>query len=341
MHEKSLKYLGNHPPLFLIIESLLFVGFIGCLDYLTGYELAFSIFYLIPISIVAWFVGKNAGITVSLVAMVAWLLADLLTGHTYSIPSIPYWNALVRLGFFLIVTYILTGLHLAQKRREELNQFIVHDLRSPLANIVGGLELLQEILSERDNNAPKELLEMCSSSSHRMLMLINSILDLAQLESKQMSLELTHISVKHLIEQSMREVGMWARRSNISLVFKHDENINTIYADPIITTRIMINLLSNALKFSKPESVVSIQTAVVENNMVAFSIADQGRGISPELIGKVFDKFTGSNLRLRGGSGLGLTFCQKAVEAQKGRIWIESQVNVGTIVTFTLPQYVY
>jgi hypothetical protein len=104
---------------------------IGVLDYLTGSELSFSIFYLLPIALVAWLVGRKSGLVLSFVGAVTWLIAEQLGGSVYSYPAIRYWNALVRLFFFLIVTLALSALQESRTRQAELWQFMVHDLRSP------------------------------------------------------------------------------------------------------------------------------------------------------------------------------------------------------------------
>jgi signal transduction histidine kinase len=117
-------------------------------------------------------------------------------------------------------------------------------------------------------------------------------------------------------------------------------DVKQIYADPDVTTRVLVNLLSNAIKFSRPHSSVIICIEASDANMLAFRITDQGPGIPNEWVDRVFDKFTQVDARKTGGaigSGLGLTFCRLAVQAQGGQIWLESEVGKGTIVTFTLP----
>jgi signal transduction histidine kinase len=168
--ESSVKALG-----FVLIVLL------GVIDYLTGPELSFSIFYLLPISLVAWLVGRRAGVVVSGAGATSWLIADLLARPTYSHPAIPFWNATVRLGFFLVVTYALSELKASTNRQEELGQFIVHDLRSPLANVITGLQTIQDIAGEKMDAVQRDLVERCMTSCNRMLTLINSLLDLPRL----------------------------------------------------------------------------------------------------------------------------------------------------------------
>jgi signal transduction histidine kinase len=338
---RVLEYLSRQSRWHLVTLNLVLVVLVGVIDYLTGPEVAFSIFYLIPVSLGAWLVGRQFGIIASAVSAVLWLTADLLSGHFYSHSAIPYWNAAVRLGFFLAATYAISALRSSQERREELAQFIVHDLRAPLSNVMTGLQTLQEIGGEIIDAVQKDLIEMCMVSCNRMLTLINSLLDLAHLESGQMLLTLDDVSARELVDSSLQQVTVWARRNRVTLASHLDPGTGTVHADPTLTVRVLVNLLSNAIKFSGPESVVTVRAMPYAANMVAFSVADQGRGIPKAWSGKVFDKFVQVEARRTGravGSGLGLTFCRLAVDAQGGRIWLESEVDKGTTVTFTLPE---
>jgi diguanylate cyclase (GGDEF)-like protein len=96
----------------VVILGLLLVVLMGAADYLSGPEFSFSIFYLFPIYLVSWYAGRQPGIAVSIACGLAWYLADHLNGHVYSAPLIPYWNTSVRLGFFLISTYLISELRL-------------------------------------------------------------------------------------------------------------------------------------------------------------------------------------------------------------------------------------
>jgi signal transduction histidine kinase len=334
------KYLAQQSRLSLTLWGFVLAVLVGVVDYLTGPEISFSIFYLIPINMVAWQVSRRWGILLSVVSAALWLTADLLTGYTYSHPAVPYWNAVVRLGLFLIVTYALSALRTSQQRQEELGQFIVHDLRSPLANVMTGLQTMQEIASETMDAFQQDMVEMCLVSCNRMLTLINSLLDLAQLESGKMPLQPDDVGTEELAESSLGQVTVWAARNQVTLTSHLDPRVQTVYADSTAVVRVLVNLLSNAIKFSRPGSDVTVRVAPFDATMVAFSVTDEGPGIPKEWADKVFDKFAQIEARKAGGavgSGLGLTFCRLAVEAQGGRIWLESETGKGTTVTFTLP----
>jgi signal transduction histidine kinase len=337
---KVIGYLSRRSAAFLIALALLLVIALGLVDYLTGTELAFSIVYLLPVSLAAWLVGRRAGIGISMVAAVSWLLADLLGGNTYSRPAIPYWNMGVRLGFFVVVTYALSALRKAREQREEWATFIVHDLRSPLSTMITGLQTLDYLGGDSMDAKQRELVELCLRSGERMLLLINSLLDVARLEDGKMPLNLSQVDVGKLVQSSLQEVKLWAQERHVTLASEVDAAASTVCADEAVTVRILLNLLGNALKSSPAESTITVRATPFETTQVAFSVIDQGRGIPKARLSRVFDKFAQAESYGAGGavgSGLGLTFCHLAVEAQGGRIWLESEIGQGTTVTFTLP----
>jgi diguanylate cyclase (GGDEF)-like protein len=114
------RFFKKRSNLFLGGVGVLFVILLGIIDYLTGYELSFSLFYLAPISLISWFKGRRSGLLTSAVSAIAWFLADYLSGSRYSNPSIYIWNTLIRLGFFVVVTWLLSALRKAYNTNQEL-----------------------------------------------------------------------------------------------------------------------------------------------------------------------------------------------------------------------------
>jgi diguanylate cyclase (GGDEF)-like protein len=110
--------LENRSTFFWMTMGILFVVGVGAADYFTGSELSFSLFYLFPIVLVTWFSGKKPGFAISVISAVVWFTADALPGHAYSEPFIRYWNAIVRLGYFVVVTLILSGLKALEGEKE-------------------------------------------------------------------------------------------------------------------------------------------------------------------------------------------------------------------------------
>lgn len=327
--------LSKRSRRFWITIGLVLVACITMIDYFTQPDLL--ILYLIPIILVDWFAGEKPGVVLAVASAIAWFAADVLSTDTTGV--VPYWNLAVRSAIFLTVTYMLSGLLATRKRHEELMHFIIHDLRSPLTNILTGLQTLRQMRQNRMDESEQEMLDMALISSNRMLTLINSLLDLPRLEHRKMPVQLHEIDVDELVNGSLAVVALWAAQNRVQIVYEPDPQVHTVLADMDITTRVLVNLLSNALKYSPPDSTITIRTrASDEGSTVIFSVTDQGPGIPPEWLDKVFDKYAQVEARKEGAStGLGLTFCQLAVEAQKGRIWIESELGKGTTVLFTLP----
>ncbi len=118
--DKLVRALVNRSQLFWKLAGLLLVCLIGLADYATGYEVNFSLFYLIPIALVAWFADQNLGMAISLLSAVTWLTADIGAGHIYSQPILYVWNALISLAFFLVTTYLISKLRIAQETQRTL-----------------------------------------------------------------------------------------------------------------------------------------------------------------------------------------------------------------------------
>ncbi|HEY5140402.1 MAG TPA: hypothetical protein VIJ25_13965, partial [Methylococcales bacterium] len=114
--------LEKKSRLFKILLGFALIGATGIIDFLTGYELSFSLFYVIPISLVTWLIGRRHGILISLASAFVWLWADVASGHHYEHPLYHLWNALIRLSFFLIITLLLSELKNALEREKDMAQ---------------------------------------------------------------------------------------------------------------------------------------------------------------------------------------------------------------------------
>jgi diguanylate cyclase (GGDEF)-like protein len=115
-----LDHLEKRSNLFWAIAGIIFIVGIGAIDYLTGYEIAFSLFYLFPVCLLTWFGGRGLGFAASIASAMVWLLADVQSGHSYASPLILYWNSIIRLSFFIIVTLLLSALKTAHEHEKEL-----------------------------------------------------------------------------------------------------------------------------------------------------------------------------------------------------------------------------
>lgn len=333
-------YLEGRSRLSLWLVTAMLVLLIWLVDYASGPQLSISIFYLLPIGLATWYINRWAGFLVSLASAAAWLVTDLTTNPYYDNPLIPFWNAGVRLGIFMVVTYVLSSLKLAQERQEELMAFVVHDLGAPLSNILGSLQMVEEFVVDGYVETVHELIEISLSSGQQMLILIDSLLDLPRLRSGKMPVHPQVVAVDALFEESSQQVSGLRQMKEVDIKLKGADGGRAVLADRVLLVRVLINLLSNAIKFSPSHSTIIVEARPIEDGLLLISVSDEGPGIPEKWHRQAFRKFEQVQARKAGaavGSGLGLTFCRMAVEAQGGHIWLESGREQGTAVHLTLP----
>jgi signal transduction histidine kinase len=170
------------------------------------------------------------------------------------------------------------------------------------------------------------------------LSLINDILDLSKIEAGRMELELTDFDFPQAIDNALTLVRERAGRRGIALHQSVEAHMGEIKGDERKVKQVLLNLLSNALKFTPEGGRVEVLARVVEG-MAEISVTDTGVGIAPEDQEAVFEEFrqVGTAEKKAEGTGLGLTLCRKFVELHGGKIWVTSQVGVGSTFTFTIP----
>lgn len=224
----------------------------------------------------------------------------------------------------------------SQKLYNAVFNSISHDLRTPLTSIIGSsssLENDEDILNMHDR---RELVQNINRSSLKMLKIINNLLDMARIESEQMTLNYEWCDVEDIIGVAVKEVENIGERN---LEIRVTENLPLIWADFSLIERVFINLLDNSVKYSQPGSDIKIDVSMDDSNIIV-SIIDNGIGVSQEEIPKIFDKF--HRVKFAGeiqGTGLGLSICKSIIELHKGTISAKSNEGKGLTVTFTLPIY--
>jgi NtrC-family two-component system sensor histidine kinase KinB len=221
--------------------------------------------------------------------------------------------------------------------RTDLTSMIFHDLRSPLGNIISSLEVLQMTLPKGDETM-QSVLSIANRSSRRLSRLIDSLLDLGQLEAGQAVLNKTFGSLRALIVEAVEEVHPVAEAKGLQLQYRLIQpELPNVEMDVDMVRRIVINLLENAIKYTRSGGRITI-TAEASNGEVRVSVTDTGLGISPHDQRIIFSKF--ARVQHEGGPkglGLGLAFCRLAVEAHGGRITVESEEGKGSTFSFALP----
>ncbi len=229
-------------------------------------------------------------------------------------------------------------LEAASQHKSEFLANMSHELRTPLNAIIGFSEVLTERMFGELNEKQDEYLKDIYASGQHLLSLINDILDLSKIEAGRMELELTDFHLPEAISNALTLVRGRAGRRDIALHQAVDQGLGQIRGDERKIKQVLLNLLSNALKFTPEGGRVDVRASVVDSK-AEISVTDTGVGIAPEDQEAVFEEFrqVGTADKKVEGTGLGLALSRKFIELHGGRIWVKSQVGMGSTFTFTLP----
>lgn len=227
----------------------------------------------------------------------------------------------------------------ANRLKSEFLANMSHELRTPLNAVIGFSELLLEEIPGKLNNDQRECLEDILSAGKHLLKLINEILDLSKVEAGKMPLNFTTSRTDEILEDLKTLIRPLLEKKNQSLVIISNEATPTIYTDQGKLKQILLNLLSNANKFSPPGKTIKLEIKSF-HKMHVFAIRDEGIGIAEEDIPFIFEAFRqvdGSPSRSQEGTGLGLTLCKKFTELLGGKIYVKSTVGIGSTFYVILP----
>ncbi|MFL9451233.1 MULTISPECIES: PAS domain-containing sensor histidine kinase [Nostocales] len=237
----------------------------------------------------------------------------------------------------------ITQRYALDKIKDEFISVVSHELRTPLTSIYGGLNLLATGLVPTESEKGKRLIQITSENAARLVRLVNDILDLERLQSGKIILSKQKIDTNQLLTKAAETMQFTANNSDIKISIITQCLEVVVDSDRII--QVLTNLLSNAIKFSPKSSVVTmIAEKTMEKNgsfpVVLFKVQDQGRGIPIDNIESIFERFQqvdASDSRKHGGTGLGLAICRSIIQQHNGKIWAESQIDVGSTFFFTIP----
>ena len=216
-----------------------------------------------------------------------------------------------------------------------------HELKTPLTSIVGYVDrmLLQRESVGELNERQERYLETVKKNSYRLKALVDDLLDISRIESGGIALELTLVDVAGELEDAARSVQAIADRKNIRVELDVPAGLPPIRAERIRFSQVIVNLLSNACKYSLEGAMVRV-SAALRNGCMQIDVSDTGIGISEADQARLFAQFFRADNKLtreESGTGLGLFIAKYLVEAHGGEIWVKSQVGVGTTVSFTIP----
>ncbi len=229
-----------------------------------------------------------------------------------------------------------------QKLNHQKNFFLgmaAHDLRNPLTAIQGYSDILLEKLASLDNPEITKMLKRIQKSSNSMLLMINELLDFTVIESGMVKLNLRDVDLEALIRDCIILNSVQADEKQISISFESDHSLPLIPCDSEKIEQVINNLLTNAIKYSHPHTHIHVSLSK-SNDKALIVIKDQGVGIPPEEVERLFSPFSKTSAKTTKGeasTGLGLAIAKRIVNEQKGQIWAESEVNKGSTFYVSLP----
>lgn len=220
-----------------------------------------------------------------------------------------------------------------------------HELRTPLNSIIGFSRVILKGIDGPVTELMQQDLTAIYNSGQHLLGLINDILDLAKIEAGKMELAFDEVNIMDLTNSVMSTMTGLIKDKPIQMKKIIEPNLPTVRADAIRVRQVMINLLSNAAKFTEEGEItvrVGPNLGAIGHGEILISVTDTGAGISKEDQEKLFLPFSqvdASPTRKTGGTGLGLSICQQLIQMHGGRIWVESEMNKGSTFYFTLPLF--
>jgi signal transduction histidine kinase len=229
-------------------------------------------------------------------------------------------------------------LEAASRHKSEFLANMSHELRTPLNAIIGFSEVLSERMFGELNEKQDEYLKDIYASGQHLLSLINDILDLSKIEAGRMELEAADFNLPSAIDNALTLVRERATRRGITLGRTIDDRLGMLRGDERKVKQVLLNLLSNALKFTPEGGRIDV-SAHLQDGAAAIAVADTGVGIAPEDQEAIFEEFrqVGTADKKVEGTGLGLALSRKFIELHGGRIWVQSKLGKGSTFTFTLP----
>ena len=229
------------------------------------------------------------------------------------------------------------------KVKTEFIAIISHELRTPLTSIKEGLALVLDDVSGPINTDQRNFLNIAKKNVDRLEDMITNILELTILESGSSAIYKRKMSINELIKEVYSSTSDNAEKANVRFEMELSDEVDMAWFDPNRMRQVLRNLISNAIKFNKPNGNIKISSKndnIDGKNVIRISIQDTGTGISEDKISELFKAFNpldSSMTRCYSGMGLGLAICKHIIELHGGEIWLETKKGVGTKFIFTLP----
>jgi len=305
----------------LIASAALLIALFGALDLATGVELSSAAFYLLPIALLGWHLDTFWGTMAAVASAVVWLAADLLGGHAYSHPLIPYWNMLIRVSFFLLTVYLLGALKSRMMQRRMLERIFFHDI----LNVATGIRGFAQILRAEPTADTVEIAGHIETAAEQVIGEIETQRELAAAEQQELHPQPSPVDARQLLEQ----VAQWYRnrlaRGGKNLALAEGSTEIVLESDPQLLSRVLGNMLKNALEAAQAGETVTAGCRL-EGGMVEFWVHNP-QFIPPQVQAKVFRRSFSTKGADR---GLGTYSMRMLSACLKGEVSFRSSEREGT-----------
>lgn len=331
---------------YYVLTALFLIGIISYLDFITGYEIYFSIFYTIPIIIVTWYINFKTGVIFCLISAFMWFFVDYLTGHKYQHWSINYWNGVVEFIFYLMIAYLVYRVKTLLDREKELvkiNLDLISVVSHEFNNLLTTIHLATTLLKESEININKERLKFYSIIEQNYTLLrdyIRMLLNKSRIESGRIKLNLTRVEIRKLIKEVLFSLQPLILEKNLKIATDFPSKIIPVECDGDIIELVLSNLISNAIKYSNPGGVIKISIEK-KGDWVEVAVEDNGIGIKKDDIENITKGFyrTDEGKKHAKGFGIGLKMVKEFLELHGSDIKIESEEGKGSRFSFQLHVY--
>ncbi len=320
--------LEQKSKLWIASSGFGLVLLLGVLDTLSGQEISFSVFYMLPIYLVTWHLGRWPGVAISIISALTWLLADYIAGGTPSHPLIPFWNMTVRLTFFLLMTYLLSELQETRQRRRKLERIFFHDI----LNLVGSVRGFAELLKDKEVHATQEVFDLIYNAADRTLEDIEAQRTLADVENDEQYIEPVEINSRllmNLIANLYRHHDV-AKGKTLTIT-ENTEDVQFV-SDQSILSRILGNMLKNALESTLPGGGITF-SCYKKMGQVCFAVHNE-EAIPESVRSQIFKQAVSTKGK---GRGIGTYSMKLLTECLQGQISFTSSVREGTTFQACFP----
>jgi len=235
----------------------------------------------------------------------------------------------------------VTRFHEMDQAKTNFISVVSHELKTPISSINMSLRLLGDDRVGMLNEEQQELVSSIQKDVRRMKQTTSDLLDLTKIESGNIQVSTSETVPKELLEYAYETMIMQASQKDLSMGMQVNGNLPNVQADSQKTVWVLVNLISNAIRYTGPDGQITLEATLAEDpEFVQFAVKDTGEGIAAEDLDKIFDKYyqVDKDQKDRKGSGLGLSIAKEFIRAQGGRIWAESTPGTGSRFYFTLPQ---